>query len=299
MIVKILGSAAGGGVPQWNCGCENCARARRGDAPARMQSSFAVGEGAEWMLVNASVDLPRQLAATPELWPGAPRATPFRAILLTDANVDHTAGLGELRQAPDAFVVASSPATKALLAKERAFERFDRPPHRWIEAEPDGTGLAERIAPSIARRFEIEAYDVPGLLPGYAGRTTWRGAVVAYVVRDRASGRSALFAPVFASIDERLAGLIAGADLALLDGTFFSEDELQSLGLPAKAASSMGHLPVGGARGTLSRLAGVRARCVFVHLNNTNPLLDAASSARAEVERAGHRIAVDGDAFEV
>jgi pyrroloquinoline quinone biosynthesis protein B len=299
MNVRILGSAAGGGVPQWNCGCSNCNRARRGEAPARLQSSIAIGAGDDWMLVNASVDLPRQLAATPELWPDAPRATPFRAILLTDGNVDHTAGLGELRQAPDAFTVVSSAATKALLSKERAYERFDRPPHRWIEAEPDGRALAADIDPAIARRFDVAAYDVPGLLPGYAGRTVWRGAVVAYVVRERASGRSALIAPVFASIDERLAELIAGVDLAILDGTFFSEDELQSLGLPAKASSAMGHLPVGGPDGALAQLAGVRARCVFTHLNNTNPLLDPSTSAFAGVAAAGHRIAADGDVFEV
>jgi pyrroloquinoline quinone biosynthesis protein B len=299
MIVRVLGSAAGGGMPQWNCGCANCARARRGDAPIRTQSSIAVGEGEEWMLVNAAVDLPRQLAAVPELWPKALRATPFRAILLTDANVDHTAGLGELRQGPDAFVVVSSEATKSLLASERAYERFDRPPHRWIAVEPDGRDVSADIGASIAARYAVEAYDVPGLLPGYAGRNTWRGAVVAYVVRERASGRSVLVAPVFASIDERLEKLIRSADLALLDGTFFTEDELQSLGLPAKAASAMGHLAVGGSGGTLERIAGGGTRCVFVHVNNTNPLLDPGSRAYAEVAQAGHHVANDGDSYTV
>jgi len=297
MIVRVLGSAAGGGVPQWNCGCANCERARRGEAPARTQSSFAVGGGGEWMLVNASVDLPRQLASVPELWPGAPRATPFRAILLTDANVDHTAGLGELRQAPDAFAVVSSAATKSLLASERAYERFDRAPHRWIEADLEGSDVASEIGASIAEHFEVRAYDVPGLLPGYAGRAPEPGAVVAYVVRDRANGRSVLFAPVFNAIDDRLAALIEGVDLALLDGTFYTEDELRAAGLPPKPASAMGHLPVSGESGTLARVAGIDATCVFVHLNNSNPLLDPSSDARAAVERAGCRIASDGDEF--
>jgi pyrroloquinoline quinone biosynthesis protein B len=299
MIVRILGSAAGGGVPQWNCGCPNCHRARRGDAPIRTQSSIAIGAGDDWMLVNAAVDLPRQLAAVPDLWPNALRATPFRAILLTDANVDHTAGLGELRQGPDAFTIVSSEATKSLLAAERAYERFDRPPHRWLAVEPDGSDVALHVDPAIGDRFEVAAYDVPGLLPGYAGRTTWRGAVVAYVIRDRSSDRSVLVAPIFSAIDDTLARLIESVDLALLDGTFFTEDELQSLGLPAKAASAMGHLAMGGDAGTLKRVAGASARCVFVHINNSNPILDPSSSARAEVEKAGCTVASDGDLFEL
>jgi pyrroloquinoline quinone biosynthesis protein B len=297
MKVRILGSAAGGGVPQWNCGCRNCDRARRAELPQRMQSSIAVGEGSDWMLVNAAVDLPRQLAAMPELWPTALRSTPFRAILLTDANVDHTAGLGELRQGPDAFVIVSSAATKALLASERAYERFDREPHRWIAVEPDGTDIAAQIHPAIAQRFEVAAYDVPGLLPGYAGRTTWRGAVVAYRIRDRASGRSAIVAPVYSAIDDSLGRLIENADLALLDGTFFTEDELQSLGLPAKPASAMGHLAIGGAGGTLERVAAIGERCVLVHVNNTNPILDPVSEAFTAVAAAGVRVAMDGDVF--
>ncbi len=299
MKVCILGSAAGGGVPQWNCGCGNCDRARRGDLPRRMQSSIAIGEGGDWMLVNAAVDLPRQLAAVPDLWPKALRSTPFRAILLTDANVDHTAGLGELRQGPDTFVIVSSAATKSLLASERAYERFDRDPHRWIAVEPDGTDIAAQIDPAIAQRFEVCAYDVPGLLPGYAGRTTWRGAVVAYRIRDRAGGRSVVVAPVYSAIDDSLARLIQTADLALLDGTFFTEDELQSLGLPAKPASAMGHLPIGGAGGTLERVAAMGERCVLVHVNNTNPILDPVSDAFAAVAAAGVRVAMDADVFQL
>jgi pyrroloquinoline quinone biosynthesis protein B len=299
MKVRILGSAAGGGLPQWNCGCSNCNRARRGELAHRTQSSIAVGEGADWMLVNAAVDLPRQLAAMPELWPDALRSTPFRAILLTDGNVDHTAGLGELRQGPDAFAVVSSAATKSLLSSERAYERFDREPHRWIVAEPDGTDVAAQISASIAERFEIAAYDVPGLLPGYAGRTTWRAAVVAYSIRDRVRGKTVVIAPVYSAIDDTLARLIENADLALLDGTFYTEDELQSLGLPAKPASAMGHLAIGGAGGTLQRVASSGARCVLMHVNNTNPILDAASAAFAEVAAAGIRVAMDGDVFEL
>ncbi|HTX60561.1 MAG TPA: MBL fold metallo-hydrolase [Verrucomicrobiae bacterium] len=299
MIVKILGSAAGGGVPQWNCGCINCTRARRGELPSRMQSSIAIGSGGEWLLVNASVDLPHQLAATPELWPNALRATPFRAVLLTDANVDHTAGLGELRQGPDPFVVVSSKTTKELLAGERAYERFDRAPHRWVAAEPDGSDLAASVDPVLAERFEVRAWNVPGLLPGYAGRRPQRGAVLAYELRERGGGATVLAAPVFADVDEVLAAAIGRADLALLDGTFFSDDEMQALGLPAKPARALGHLPVGGPDGSLARSAHARGRRVFVHLNNTNPMLDSDSIAFASVREADCAVAGDRETYEV
>lgn len=299
MIVRVLGSAAGGGFPQWNCGCENCARARRGELEPRTQSCIAIGSGGVWLLVNASVDLPHQLARVPALWPNALRATPFRAILLTDANVDHTAGLGELRQGPDPFCVVSSPVCKSLLAGERAYERFDRAPHRWLAAEPDGSDCAAAIDPRVAERFEIAAYDVPGLLPGYAGRGSARGAVVAYVVRERATGASVLAAPVFAAIDATLAELIARCGIALLDGTFWSDDELSARGLMAKSSRALGHLPVGGAGGTLERVAALSSRRIFVHVNNTNPLLDGGSPERAALERAGCSVANEADAFEL
>jgi pyrroloquinoline quinone biosynthesis protein B len=285
VIVRVLGSAAGGGVPQWNCGCFNCARARRGEAPIRTQSSIAVSpDGTTWLLVNASVDLPRQVASTPALWPKAPRANPFSTVLLTDANVDHTAGLGELRQDPEPLVIVSSQATKELLVSERAYERFDRAPHLWTD-DPHQTGTDS---------FDIEMIDVPGLLPGYAGRTPASGAVVAYVVRDRRARVQITLAPVFSDIDERLYAAIAQSDIALLDGTFYSNDELRENGLMTKDARSLGHAPVGGPDGTLSRIASLSNRRIFVHLNNSNPMLDTASAAYSAVTSAGCEIAADG-----
>jgi pyrroloquinoline quinone biosynthesis protein B len=296
MIVRVLGSAAGGGVPQWNCGCANCTRARIGDAPTRTQSAFAFGDGDVWVLVNASVDLPRQLAAAREMWPNTARATPFRAVLLTDANVDHCAGLGELRQNPGALCVASSQATKSLLASERANARFDEAPHRWIAVPEDGSDFAPLLDDAIGERFEIRAFDVPGFLPGYAGRQTWHGAVLAYAVRERSSGASALFAPVFGDVDDVLQAQVEAADVALLDGTFFADDELNAFGA-TKGTRSLGHLPVGGAGGTLERLAHTKGRRVFVHVNNTNPILDPASPESAEVRLAGFTVAADGESF--
>jgi pyrroloquinoline quinone biosynthesis protein B len=295
VIVRVLGSAAGGGVPQWNCGCLNCMRARRGEIPTRSQSSIAISpDGARWMLVNASVDLPRQLAQTPALWPHALRENPFSAVLLTDANVDHTAGLGELRQNPGALVLLSSPVTKELLQPQLPYERFARAPHRWISPEPNSGDVAPQLDDAIARVLEIEMIDVPGLLPGYAGRKASAGAVVAYVMRDRASNAQVTVAPVFSEIDDRLYGAIAQSDLALLDGSFYSNDELRAYGLQSKDARGLGHAPVGGIDGTLARIAALRNRRVFVHVNNSNPMLDPASEPYAAVTQTGCEVAGDG-----
>ena len=290
MIVRVLGSAAGGGVPQWNCACPNCTRARRGEAPVRTQSSIAISaDGTRWAVVNVSGDVARQLAQTPALWPHELRENPFDAVLLTDANVDHVCGLGELRQNPGPLVIVSSGATKQLLEGERAYERFTRAPHRWIE----------RIEEKIVGGLEIEMIDVPGLLPGYAGRTATPGAVVAYVVRDPAAKTQATIAPVFSELDQRLFDAVSRSDLVLLDGTFYSDDELRAFGLKAKSARELGHAPVGGPGGSLERIAGLRNRRVFVHVNNTNPMLDRFSDAYAAVLASGCEVAVDGWQAEV
>jgi pyrroloquinoline quinone biosynthesis protein B len=295
VILRILGSAAGGGVPQWNCGCGNCMRARRGEAPARTQSSIAVSaDGQTWMLVNISVDVGRQLAATPELWPSSARATPFAAVFLTDANVDHTAGLSELRQDPNPFVVVSTSVVKSLLVPQLAYERFDRLPHRWLAFEPGDDDIAPGIGEAVAAQFEIQMIPVPGLLPGYAGREAAAGAVVAYMLRDRHAGTRVLVAPVFADFDPRLVGLASECEAVLLDGSFFYDDEMQRDGLMRKTARSLGHAPIAGDDGTLARIARLRNRRIFVHVNNSNPVLDPASSEAKTVAAAGCEIAYDG-----
>lgn len=271
-------------------------RARRGTAPQRSQSSIAVSpDGRSWLLVNASVDLPRQCAATPELWVRSARATPFAAVLLTDANVDHTAGLGELRQQPDPLVIVSTPVVRSLLITQLAYERFDRPPHRWLAVDPSpDRDLGPAIAASIGKRLEVFAVGVPGTLPGYAGRATSAGAVVAYVFRERLGGAQLLVAPVFSEFDDTLAALAARSDVVLLDGTFFADDELARENAGDKTARSLGHAPVGGPDGTLARLEDIHARRIFVHLNNTNPILEPSSAEAAALSKAGCEAGYDG-----
>jgi pyrroloquinoline quinone biosynthesis protein B len=295
VIVRVLGSAAGGGVPQWNCGCPNCAAVRRGERPARTQSSLAFSsDGVRWTLVNCSPDITHQIEATPALQPQALRGTPLDGILVTDANVDHLGGLAALRQAGEhRFLVRSSALVREIATRQIAFAKFAEAPHRWAVPEPDGTfaslGEADALAP-----FEVRAVPVAGTTPGYDGRRREAGAVTAFAVRERAGGGTVLFAPVYAELDDALLGEIARAEVAFLDGSFYRDDEMEGLGSGAKRARDLGHLPLAGADGTLARVAALRNRRILTHLNNTNPVLDPASDEARAVAAAGVEIAWDG-----
>lgn len=298
MIVRVLGSAAGGGVPQWNCACANCTAARRGEQPRRFESAVAIGDGEHWLLLNCSPDIASQIQAAPLLQPRAKRGTPITGMAFTDANVDHLGGLAVLRQTgAHHFLLRSTPVVRDIAIAQSAFAPFAQPPHRWLDVS-----LTAQCEPAgdddlVGRVFDMRAVPVPGLTPGYAGRRSVKGAVVAYEIRDRASGKTLLFAPVFAAIDQTLRAAIERADLALLDGSFYSDDELVREHLMEKTARHLGHQPVGGADGTLAQLQDARGRIVFTHINNSNPMLDPASPEAIEVEASGARIAYDGMEF--
>jgi pyrroloquinoline quinone biosynthesis protein B len=294
VIVRVLGSAAGGGVPQWNCACANCAAARRGEQPRRSESTVAIGDGDRWLLLNCSTDIAAQIEGFTPLQPRDTRGTPIAGMLLTDANVDHIGGLAVLRQTgTHRFVVRSTSIVRDIAVAQPAFAPFAKAPHRWIAVplnepcEPADDGL-------VATAFDVRAIPVAGVTPGYAGRSRIEGAVVAYEIRDRASGKTLLFAPVFAAIDDRLRTSIENADVAFLDGSFFSDDEMQRAGLMEKTARHLGHQSVGGPDGTLAQLRGVRSSIVFTHLNNSNPMLDPNSAATAQVREFGASVAYDG-----
>jgi pyrroloquinoline quinone biosynthesis protein B len=296
LIVRVLGSAAGGGVPQWNCGCANCTAARAGERPRRTQSSLAIScDAHRWLLLNCSPDVAVQIEAFEPLQPRGLRDTPIAGMLFTDANVDHLGGLAVLRQAGDhRFVLRSSAVVRSIAAAQPAFAPFAAPPHRWLEVsferpcEPAGD---EGI---VGNDLSVRAIAVPGTTPGYDGRRTPRGAVVAYEISESNGGPSLLFAPVFSSIDAPLHEAIERAGVAFLDGSFYSDDELVSGRLMDKAARSLGHQPVGGENGTLAQLSGLRTRVIFTHLNNSNPMLDPDSPAHARVRAFGGEIAYDG-----
>ncbi len=294
MIVRVLGSAAGGGVPQWNCACANCSAARRGARPRRTQSSFALsGDGRRYWLVNVSPDVAVQIEAYAPLQPQTGRGTPLAGMLITDANVDHLGGLAVLRQDGDhSFDLYSSPAVREIAGTQPAFAPFTESPHRWHAVESGSTFRLDD-------RLGVRVVPVPGLTPGYDGRRAVRDAVAAYEVTDDAGG-SILFAPVFAALEEPLLAAIERADISLLDGSFWSDDELSALGVP-KPAQSLGHLPVGGAGGSLAALRPLLAKAHkhvgYVHLNNTSPLLDPESAAAREAALAGVFVVEDGMEF--
>jgi len=289
MIVRVLGSAAGGGVPQWNCACTNCAAARSGARRHRSQSSFAVSaDGTRWWLVNTSPDVAQQIEASPALQPRAGRGTPIAGMLFTDANVDHLGGLAVLRQAGEhAFEIYSSATVRDLALQQRSFSTFGNPPHRW-------NAVASGDVFTLDGVLNVRVVAVDGLTPGYAGREALPDAVVAYAVTDTESGANVLFAPVFASVTESLLAAAARADVAFFDGSFWSDDELGSVGVE-KAARALGHAPIGGPDGSLEALAAVAQRGprYFAHLNNTNPLLDPSSPAFAEARHRGFELAED------
>jgi pyrroloquinoline quinone biosynthesis protein B len=291
VIVRVLGSAAGGGVPQWNCACANCSAARAGTAPRRSQSSFAVSaNGDRWWLVNVSPDVAQQIEAFPALQPRAGRGTPIAGMLLTDANVDHLGGLAVLRQAGDhAFTLVSSATVRDIALQQEAFAAFAQPPHRWdVRAADETFALGEGLHARVVA--------LAGLTPGYAGRQALPDAVVGYAVEDATSGKRALFAPVFASVNPALLAAAGGADVAFFDGSFWSDDELASVGVE-KAARALGHAPAGGAEGSLARLTADEAqtgRRYYAHLNNTNPLLDPDSAAAGELAVRRFAVAYDG-----
>ncbi len=298
MIVRVLGSAAGGGVPPWNCGCVNCSAARRGEQPYRTQSSLAVSaDGERWLLLNVSPDIAAQIEAYPPLQPRGVRGTPIAGIVLTDANVDHLGGLVTLRQAGEhRFTLRSSHVVHEIATAQPAFATFADPPHQWLTAD-EGPLPAVNGDP-VGAQLALRAIPVPGLTPGFAGRRAIRGAVTAYAITS-ATGRTLLFAPVFAAVDATLAAEIRAADVAFLDGSFFTDTEMCDTGAGDKLATALGHAPLSGPSGTLAAIGAANGQCFLTHVNNTNPILDPTSDAAAQIARAGISVATDGLTLEI
>lgn len=300
MRVRVLGSAAGGGFPQWNCSCTGCRAARSGAATPRTQSSIAVEAVDRWFLVNASPDVRQQMTACAGLHPREGRATPLEAVLLTDAEIDHTLGLLLLREGRGVTVHAT-PATEATLRRGTGFlttlERYC--PVTVVPVEP---GVEVALSDELA----YTAVDLPtGKAPRFAevrprasGATgddpaDDPGRVVGYRFRDRATGGTVVYAPGVADVVPALLDACDGASALLVDGTAYADDELITQGLGSKTAGDMGHLALAGTGGLLERVAGRAARTVLVHINNSNPVLLEDSPERAAVERAGVEIGSD------
>jgi pyrroloquinoline quinone biosynthesis protein B len=305
MLIKVLGSAAGGGFPQINCNCRNCAEVRRGAAGlrARTQSSLAVTrDGQSWALLNASPDLRQQVGGTPELAPPVhadARMSPIKAVVLTNGDVDHIAGLLSLREG-FAFTIYATERVLQTLAASRVFDVLDG---RLVERVPLTTGKPLALAGGGTRLgLTLEVFPVPGKVALYLedpdagpGLGTREGDTVGLRVADPATGRSFFYIPGCAAVDAALADRLRGASLVLFDGTLYSDDEMIAQGLTSKTGRRMGHISISGPEGSLAAFASLGvARRVFVHLNNSNPVLREDGPERLTVEDAGWEVAFDG-----
>ncbi len=307
MRIRILGAAAGGGLPQWNCRCSNCVLARSGspDVPPLTQSSVAVSaDGARWFLLNVSPDVRRQIEDFPELAPrgDALRGTGIAGCVLTDAEIDHTSGLLFLRE-DTLFQIYSTPIVRRWLREKFPVESILSAfrPRSWTEMSPGATFTLVDAA-GAESTLRVTALDLPGHAPLYAGAQgdSLSGSIVALRIEDTATGGAFLYAPAVARITAELDAAEEGVDAIFLDGTFWSVDEMPALGLSRRNALEMGHVPIGGDGGSLAWLRTKQsAHKVYVHLNNTNPVLNASSAERKVVEAAGIGIGRDGAEFEV
>ena len=301
MRVVILGSAAGGGVPQWNCGCRNC-HAARAAGLSRTQSSIAVSaDGEQWVLLNASPDLRQQIAARPALWPRRLRESPIAAVVLTDAEIDHTVGLMLLREAAAPLPVYAPAGVTGLLRDQWPLFRV-LASYAGVEARPlpDGDRVTLRDVAGRDLGLECTAVPVARRPPRYAPHAPAGCFDVGLRLHDPRTGGTFAYIPTAGAVDGSIRALATGVDLLCFDGTFWSDDELPAAGIAAPSARAMGHLPVGGPDGSLSALPALGAkRTVLVHINNTNPILDGASPERARVQAAGIEIGEDGMEFDV
>lgn len=287
----ILGAAAGGGLPQWNCGCRNCAAARAGTIPSLTQSSIAVSaDGRRWLIVNASPDIREQIARTPALHPTGLRDSPVAAVLLTNGDVDHVGGLLTLREKTP-FDLYATAEIHRMLAADAVFGVLD--PALVVRRE---IALDAPFEPLPG--LEVEPFAVPGKVPlwreGKTVETRLEGEQTVGVAL-RAGGREAFYVPGCAAITPALAARLRGAPLVLFDGTVWRDDEMIAAGAGAKTGARMGHIAMDGPEGSIAAFGWLDvARKVFVHMNNTNPVLDPASAERRAVEAAGWTVGADG-----
>jgi pyrroloquinoline quinone biosynthesis protein B len=305
MLVRILGSAAGGGVPQWNCGCPVCAAARSGSraVESRRSCTIAVGDGeGEWFLGNASPELDAALRECPPLWPQPHDSTaPIHGVFLTDAELDHTLGLLSLRQAGELHVYGTA-AVRILLSGSGLLPTLESyTVVHWHEVRP-GQRFALHYRHGAASPLCCEPLDATSdRLPRYArGAGPISGVVIGYRITDERTARVAVFLPSVAALNDSLLQQLGDAHLILVDGTFWSENEMHERGRGAASARSMGHLPINGADGSLRLLRqSTDARIVYTHLNNTNPMLFEDAPERAFLTGAGATVAHDGAEYEL
>ena len=303
MIIRVLGSAAGGGFPQWNCGCRNCAGVRDGRVRAlpRTQESITLSaNGADWFIVNASPEIRTQIEAFAGLHPKAVRHTPIAGIFLTNGDLDHCLGLLSLRESQPITIYATQKMWRGFCEDNRVYRTLERfqGQVRWQRLRL-GETLPLASQAGVPSGLNVCAMPVPGKLPIHLEDAT-PGAEDNVCLRftEERSGQSFVYMPAIAGPHSELAEQVKGATCLFLDGTFWSDDELIEQGLGTKRAADMAHWPLGGEEGSLEWLKKLPPmRRVLIHINNTNPLLREDSPERKAVEAAGVQIAYDGMEF--
>jgi len=297
--VRVLGSAAGGGFPQWNCTCHQCRAVRTGSRPCvpRSQSSIAVSiDRQKWFLFNASPDIQSQIESFPDLYPDDGRVVRLQAVLLTDAELDHTLGLLLMREGRGLEVHATESVHETLTTGSgvlRTLEAYC--PVKWQPVLPG----AEVPLGNGSNGLSYRAFDVPTdkpmRFPSPSTHAATHGRVVGYRVTDTSSGRSVVYLPCVQQLTPDVLEELADCSGLLVDGTCWRDDEMPSLGLASKTSRGMGHVPIFGPLGSLELLSPLPIdRKVYIHINNTNPILLEDSRERRLLDRHGMEVAADG-----
>jgi pyrroloquinoline quinone biosynthesis protein B len=307
MKILVLGSGAGGGFPQWNCNCAQCGGQRRGTTRAteRTQSSIAVSaDGQQWVLLNASPDIATQLRSQPALHPrGAPRDTPIKAVVLMDAQIDHVAGLLSLREGPPIELYCTPCVFEDLTGGLPLLPTLQ---HycgvHWhmlpVAGEQREAGFHLDALPGL----RLTAMAIDGKAPPYSPHRNdpATGDNIALIVDDPGSGERLFYAPGLAQVGQAELAAMADATCVLVDGTFWTDDEMIAAGLAPHTAADLGHLPQSGAQGMVATLAALSTpRKVLIHVNNSNPILDEDSAQRDTLRRHGVEVAHDGMEIEL
>ncbi|WP_424971750.1 pyrroloquinoline quinone biosynthesis protein PqqB [Dinoroseobacter sp. S76] len=288
---QILGAAAGGGLPQWNCGCENCNLARSGTIPSQTQSSLAVtADGVSWAVLNASPDIRGQLADTPALHPTDLRTLPLSSVLVTNGDIDHVAGLLTLREMQP-FRLFATAGIHEVLAENPIFNAVNAD---VVPRETIALDTPFELAPGLTATL----FPVPGKVPLYLEGETVETELIGdqtVGVRLETAEKTAFYIPGCALLNDDLRDRLDGADTLFFDGTLWADDEMVQAGLSHKTGKRMGHMSMSGPDGSLAAFAGLSIRQkIFVHMNNTNPVLRPSSVEKAQAEAAGWIIGQDG-----
>jgi pyrroloquinoline quinone biosynthesis protein B len=302
--VKVLGSAAGGGFPQWNCACSNCTRIRQKKfrGRARTQTQLAISTGKDWFLLDASPDLRLQLESDRDLVPrrgSSKRSSPIMGVILTSADVDRVLGLLHLREFQPLTVYATESLHRILTEDNSLF--------RVLHRETNQVSWKSITLDKSFKIGELRCTPIPikSSYPDYvsaarASELVASEALIGLEVEEASSGKKLAYFPSLPALSDDLRTRLSACDLVFLDGTFWQDDELIRLRGTGRSAREMGHIPISGEGGTLEWLGALGdIKRTYIHINNTNPILDEESDEHARVSAAGFALTHDGQEFEL